>query len=139
MYHASRTTAHGAPGQIDLKTLIFLTAACLLMLAQPPNAQPYPVKPIRCVVPYPAGGPTDIIGRAIAQKLAESVGQPVIIDNRGGAAGTIGAEHVARAPADGYTMIVATSAVTLRRMFATSSPKCPLEDPRPRCTPLSRL
>ena len=78
------------------------------MLAQPPHAQPYPVKPIRCVVPYPAGGPTDIIGRAIAQKLAESVGQPVIIDNRGGAAGTIGAEYVARASADGYTLLWGT-------------------------------
>ena len=72
------------------------------------QAQPYPVKPIRCVVPYPPGGPTDIIGRAIAQKLAEALGQPVIIDNRGGAAGTIGSEQVARAPADGYTLLWGT-------------------------------
>jgi tripartite-type tricarboxylate transporter receptor subunit TctC len=72
------------------------------------SGQAYPVKPLRCVVPYPAGGPTDIIGRAIGQKLAENLGQPVIIDNRGGAAGTIGSEHVARAPADGYTLLWGT-------------------------------
>jgi tripartite-type tricarboxylate transporter receptor subunit TctC len=59
-------------------------------------------------VPYPAGGPTDIIGRAIAQKLTESLGQTVIIDNRGGAAGTIGSEQVARSPADGYTLLWGT-------------------------------
>ena len=108
MYHASRTTARGAPGPIDLKPLIIVTAAWLLMPARPPHAQPYPVKSIRCVVPYPAGGPTDIIGRAIGQKLAQSLTQPVIIDNRGGAAGTIGAEYVARASADGYTLLWGT-------------------------------
>ena len=72
------------------------------------SGQAYPAKPIRCVVPYPPGGPTDIIGRVIAQKLAESLGQPVIIDNRGGASGTIGSEHVARSPADGYTLLWGT-------------------------------
>lgn len=71
-------------------------------------AQPYPVKPLRCVVPYPPGGPTDIIGRAIGQKLSERLGQPVIIDNRAGAAGTIGSEHVARSTADGYTLLWGT-------------------------------
>ena len=59
-------------------------------------------------MPYPAGGPTDIIGRAIGQKLSESLGQSIIIDNRGGAAGTIGSEQVARAPADGYTLLWGT-------------------------------
>ena len=86
------------------------TAATILTLCATSHtaAQQYPVKPIRCVVPYPPGGPTDIIGRAIAQKLAESLGQPVIIDNRGGAGGTIGAEQVARSPADGYTLLWGT-------------------------------
>ena len=77
-----------------------LFAAAITAQAQPTSISPgqaYPTRPIRCVVPYPPGGPTDIIGRAIAQKLTESLGQPVIIDNRGGAAGTIGSEQVALA------------------------------------------
>ena len=82
--------------------------AALISCAGLAHAQGYPNKPIRCVVPYPAGGPTDIIGRAIGQKLSESLAQPVIIDNRGGAAGTIGSEQVARAPADGYTLLWGT-------------------------------
>jgi tripartite-type tricarboxylate transporter receptor subunit TctC len=80
----------------------------LALLAGNACAQSYPVKPIRCVIPYPAGGPTDIVGRAIGQKLSEALGQPVVVDNRGGAAGTIGSEQVARAPADGYTLLWGT-------------------------------
>jgi tripartite-type tricarboxylate transporter receptor subunit TctC len=81
-----------------LFTLPAVSAALVLFSVPFAVAQPYPVKPIRCVVPYPPGGPTDIIGRAVTQKLAEALGQSVIIDNRGGAAGTIGSEHVARGP-----------------------------------------
>jgi len=66
----------------------------------------WPVKPVRLVIPFPPGGPTDIIGRAAGRKLEEAYGQPVVIENRGGAGGTIGAEFVARSPADGYTMLV---------------------------------
>ena len=90
--------------------ILALFAASITVQAQPTSTsqgQAYPVKPIRCVVPYPPGGPTDIIGRAIAQKLAESLGQPVIIDNRGGAAGT-SSEQVARSLADGYTLLWGT-------------------------------
>ena len=72
--------------------------------------QPYPVKPIRLIVPYPAGGSADLIGRAVNDGLAKRLGQPVIVDNRGGAASIIGAEIAARAPADGYTLLVATVA-----------------------------
>ena len=97
-----------APALSLCNTLRGIAGALFLCGAPLAAAQPYPAKPIRCVVPYPAGGPTDIIGRAIAQKLAESLGQPVIIDNRGGAAGTIGSEQVARAPADGYTLLWGT-------------------------------
>lgn len=68
----------------------------------------YPVKPIRLIVPYPPGGSADLIGRAVNELLAKRLGQPVIVDNRGGAASIIGAEITARAPADGYTLLVAT-------------------------------
>lgn len=83
-------------------------AATMLALTLAPNviAQSYPTKPIRFVVPYAPGGNTDILSRLIGQKLSEAWGQQVIIDNRAGAAGTVGAELVARAPADGYTLIM---------------------------------
>jgi tripartite-type tricarboxylate transporter receptor subunit TctC len=77
-----------------------------LTLAQTIAAQTYPSKPVRFVVPYAPGGNTDILARLIGQKLSEAWGQQVIIDNRPGAAGTVGAELVARAPADGYTLIM---------------------------------
>lgn len=73
-------------------------------------AQPsaYPVKPIRLIVPYPPGGSADLIGRAVNELLARRLGQPVAVDNRGGAASIIGAELTARAPAGGYTLLAAT-------------------------------
>ena len=71
-------------------------------------AQSYPVKPVRFVVPFVAGGPTDIQGRLLGEKLAQRLGQQFIIDNRGGAGGNIGMEIVAKAPPDGYTIVIAT-------------------------------
>ena len=78
-------------------------------------AQGYPTKTVKLVVPYPPGGPTDIVARVVAQKLSEQTGQQFIVDNRGGAGGNIGAEAVARAPADGYTLVVATTAHAINR------------------------
>jgi len=74
------------------------------------SAQGWPQgKPIRLVIPFPAGGATDIIGRVLAQKLAPALGQQIVVDNKPGAGGTIGADIVAKAPADGYTILLATS------------------------------
>lgn len=69
-------------------------------------AQSYPARPIRFVVPFAPGGPTDILARAVGQKLTDAFGQTIVIENRGGAGGNIGAEVVARSPADGYTMLM---------------------------------
>jgi tripartite-type tricarboxylate transporter receptor subunit TctC len=74
----------------------------------PPKEPAYPVKPIRMVVPFPPGGTPDIQGRMLTDKLAPRLGQQIVIDNRGGANGIIGMEVVARSPADGYTIIIAT-------------------------------
>ena len=71
-------------------------------------AQTYPTKPIRYIVAFPAGGTTDLLGRLIGQKLTEAWGQPVIMDNRAGAAGSVGSEAAAKAPADGYTLLGGT-------------------------------
>jgi tripartite-type tricarboxylate transporter receptor subunit TctC len=73
-------------------------------------AQNYPVKPVRVVVPWPPGGANDIVGRIAAQRLSEQLGQQFVIENRGGANGTIGAELVAKAPPDGYTVMVHSAA-----------------------------
>jgi len=90
-------------------------ALVALGLAAPVHAQKaeYPVRPVRVVVGFPAGGPSDILARLVAQNLAQSTGQQFVVDNRGGASGMIGAELVAKAPADGYTLLVvpATHAV----------------------------
>ncbi|WP_412103187.1 Bug family tripartite tricarboxylate transporter substrate binding protein [Polaromonas sp. SM01] len=72
------------------------------------GAQTYPAKPVRLVVPFPAGGATDILARTISQKAAEKLGQQIVIDNRPGAGGTIGSDQVAKSAPDGYTLLIAT-------------------------------
>ncbi len=73
----------------------------------------YPAKPIRFILPFPPGGPTDILGRAIGQKLAEQLGQPVVVDNRPGAAGNVGTEYASKQPADGYTIALVSPSFSI--------------------------
>ena len=94
-----------------LRLLVLLPFAVAVLLGGAPRAaaQDYPTKPITLIVPFPAGGGVDVIGRIVGEKLAAALGQPVIIDNRGGAAGVIGTRVAARAAPDGYTLVMATS------------------------------
>ncbi len=92
-----------------------LAGAALAALARPALAQTgdFPSRPVRLVVAFPAGGPTDVIARVVAEKMARDLGQPVVVENRGGANGNIAAEHVAKAEADGYTMLYNTSSIAI--------------------------
>lgn len=86
-------------GQVLLATGMLVNVSAVM-------AQAYPVKTVRVVIPWPAGGSNDVVGRLVMQKVSEATGQQFVIDNRGGASGSIGADLVAKAPADGYTIMV---------------------------------
>ena len=86
-----------------------LFAVLALIVSAGALAQTYPSKPIRVVVPFPPGGGTDIVARTVTPKMAEILGQPFVIENRAGAGGNIGTDAVAKSPADGYTLLVASA------------------------------
>ena len=88
------------------KLLAALAAVPFLAIAQPAFAQTYPAKPVRLIVPFPPGGTTDLIARIVQPKWQELVGQPVLIENKGGAGGSIGAAEAAKAAPDGYTLLM---------------------------------
>ncbi len=93
------------------------------------NAQSYPQRPIRFVIPYAPGGNTDMIGRVLGAKVTESIGQTVVVENRGGAATLIGAENVAKSPPDGYSMLLATSTtLAINPHLYKTLPYDPLKD-----------
>jgi tripartite-type tricarboxylate transporter receptor subunit TctC len=77
------------------------------------HAQPFPSKPMRLVLPFPPGGPTDLLGRALAQKLGEQMGQTMVADNRPGAGGNLGIELAAKAPPDGHTLALVSSVISI--------------------------
>lgn len=102
------------PQQPTKRTLMRATAGALLLLAAPLSmAQAWPARPIRLVVPFPPGGLIDNMARLVGNRLAQELGQPVVIDNKPGAGGNVGAAEAARAPADGYTLLMASPALTI--------------------------
>jgi len=113
-----------------MRTKILLAAFAVVSLLSGVNhsataqstSQKFPDKPIRFVVPFPPGGGNDILARAIAPKMAELIGQPVVIDNKAGAGGNIGAEMVARATPDGYTILMASNQITINPWMYSSLP-----------------
>jgi tripartite-type tricarboxylate transporter receptor subunit TctC len=105
--------------------------ALALLLATTAAAQNYPAGPMNMVVPFPPGGGTDILGRAIAQKLNEAWGQPVIVENRAGANGVIGTAHVARSAPDGHTMLIVPGGLAVNPAIRKSLPYDTLKDLAP--------
>lgn len=95
-----------------MKQMPGLALLALALAAAPfaATAQDWPNRPVKMVLPYPPGGSTEVMGRLVAQKMSESLGQNVIVENRGGAGGAIGSEYVAKQPADGYTFMLGTDA-----------------------------
>src|SRR4030088_2703926 len=106
----------------------YFFAVLAMAIAEFAVAQIYPAKPIRMILAFPPGGPTDINARNFAQKLSEQIGQQVVVDNRPGAGGTTGAAEAARAAPDGYTIFYNTSAIAIAPSFHSRPPFDPLKD-----------
>jgi len=105
------------------------SAIALLMCASTGQAQDYPARPIRIIVPSTAGGSVDTLARTVGSNLSQRWGQQVVVDNRSGAGGVIGAEITAKAPPDGYTLIVATiAAMATNVSLAKKLPYDPVRD-----------
>ena len=112
--------------------IALFAAAALGAAASPALAQPYPSKPITYIVPFTPGGTTDVIGRTIAQGLAPALGQPVVVDNKPGAAGAVGATTVAKAKPDGYTLLGGTiSTHAINASLYKDLPYDPIKDFEP--------
>lgn len=124
------------PIRTSLENLLAVFAAVLATTAGSAIAQSYPVKPIRIVVPFGPGGPSDLLARMVGQKLTESWGQPVVIENRGGANGMVGAEVAAKSAPDGYTLVLATNGT--HGMNSSLFAKVPY-DPVKDFAPIARL
>src|SRR5688572_27298223 len=115
------------------KPFAVVLGAIAVVVPAAAHAQTFPSKPIRIVVPFAAGGPSDITARTIGPRMTELLGPPVIVDNRGGANGVIGAEAVIRSPADGYTVLMSTSSITSINMvtYGDKPPYDTLRDLQP--------
>ncbi len=107
------------------------TGLALAMGAAPASGQSYPAKPIRFVVPFAPGGGTDIIARLVSQQLSEALGQPVVVDNRGGAGSTLGTDIVAKAPPDGYTLLLGNISLAFNAWLYRQLPYNALKDLAP--------
>ena len=107
----------------------FVLAVLAFAAAPPLHAQQYPEKPITIVVPFPPGGSTDVLARQIAEKISGPLGQPVVVENRAGAGGTVGANHVARTDPDGYTLLMGvTGSNAISAVLRDNLPYDPLTD-----------
>jgi len=115
--------------RLRVAVLMILAAATTALLPQPLAAQSWPTRPVTLVVTFAAGGPADGTARLIANELSERIGQRVVVENRGGAGGNLGAAAVAKAPADGYTLLMVSSGPgAVNKLIYKSLPYDPLKD-----------
>jgi tripartite-type tricarboxylate transporter receptor subunit TctC len=114
-----------------MKTFARVLAACIAFAGAATVFAQYPDRPIKAVVPFPAGGGTDVFARLVSERLGKALGQPVVIENKGGADGNIGMEFVAKAPPDGYTMLFNSSAATVNPVMYTKLRFEPARELRP--------
>ena len=110
------------------KSVIVLLAGVIALIAAPAFSQAYPSKLIRFIVPFPPGGAFDVIARTTGQKISESIGQPVVVENRAGASGQIGTELAARATPDGYTIVIVSTPFTIGQASGRQIPYDALKD-----------
>lgn len=113
--------------KVSSRFLFLSLLVVLIGVTGPAGAQPYPSRPISIIVPYPAGGVTDTLVRLVAERMRKKLGQPVLTENMGGASGTIGAAHVARAAPDGYTLLLGNSEAFVLTPATMSLPYDPLK------------
>jgi tripartite-type tricarboxylate transporter receptor subunit TctC len=112
-----------------MRTVLRIAALfCAALVVAPAFAQSYPNKLVRMIVPFPAGGPTDVVARLVGQKLSERLGQPFIVENQPGAAGNIGMGNAARAPGDGYTILFVSSSYVVNPSLYHKAPYDPDKD-----------
>jgi tripartite-type tricarboxylate transporter receptor subunit TctC len=130
----SLALAQEGGGRLSEATMRWVALLVGMLLAGPAAAQDWPTRTIRVIVPYPAGGPADFMGRLAAQKLQEKLGATVVVENRSGASGTIGAETVRQSAPDGYTFLAAPSVHVLGRQVVKAVPYDPVGD----FTPIAR-
>lgn len=130
MTKTNRSLRHAVTA--SLRRLTGIALGCLISLAAVPvQAQPYPSRPIRVVVPFAPGGAVDLVARTLAPRLNEALGQPVVVDNRGGAGGTVGTDIVAKARPDGHTLLVASMGVAVNAVLYPKLPYDTLKDLAP--------
>ena len=114
---------------MDFRALGCVAALLLsVLVSATSSAQTYPTRAIRLIVPFAAGGPTDVIARVVAQKLSESLGQQVVTENIPGAGGNTGVAMVAKAPADGYTVLVVSTGFIVNPSMYAKIPYDPIKD-----------
>ena len=114
------------PTSFFMPLIVWISLAAFPVSAQAPD--PYPSKPLRFILPFPPGGPTDILGRLLGDRLASSLGQPVIVENRGGAGGNVGAEAAAKSAPDGYTLVLVAPSLAISPSLYSKLNYDPLRD-----------
>jgi tripartite-type tricarboxylate transporter receptor subunit TctC len=117
------------------KIILLIASLCAVALGTPALAQSYPSKPIRLILPFPPGSPSDMVGRTIGQKIASQIGQSVVPDNRPGAGGTLGLALAAKSPPDGYNVLVTSPTIAISPLLYSNLQFDPLRD----FTPVARL